>query len=125
MNNMLEELSIVKIDGGDAIQKIDYQLGQAVLNCLDPNAVAKVKRKVKITISLTPTNDRKNAELEYKVETVFPGDAPGVDTVAISRAKKKGFVSSQQLDIDATLGLGEEVIDEDTGEVSRIVPKTN
>ncbi len=105
-----EDLSVATIGGGNALKQLDYQLGEAIKNCLDPNTAVDAKRTVTLKVSLKPSNDRTEASLEYAVDTRFPCDAPGSDHVVISQSRCKGYVPAPQMSLD-------EMLDHETGEI--------
>jgi len=113
-----EDLGILTIDGGDVVPKLDYAIQQAIKNCIDPDTEASAKRRVTLTITMKPSEDRGSAALEYKIDSKLPGDAPGGDHVLISCADEKGYVPKRQLGFDE-LGMTEEV-NEVTGEVTPV-----
>jgi len=124
MTNQYEKLDLLAIAGGEAVKQVDFRLAEAIENCLDPNTAPDAVRKITLTLVLKPSADREKAELIYKVETRFPGDAPGMDMVAISRNKKQGYVpAGRQMDIEELLaddehGPAGEIVNLETGETT-------
>jgi hypothetical protein len=106
-----EELSLLAIAGGKAVDQVDFQLGRAIENCLDPNTNPTGTRKVTLSLTIKPEADRTTASVTFVVDSKLQGDAPGVDVCHISRQGKKGYMATaRQMDFG-------EVVDEQTGEV--------
>jgi hypothetical protein len=120
MSGQYQELSIETIAGGDALKQLDYQLGEAVKNCLDVNTVANANRAVTLKIVMKPDNSREQLGLVFEVATKFPCDAPGSDIVQVAPATKKGYVPAAQMSISEMLNnqRDEEIVNLKTGEVS-------
>lgn len=50
--------SFLEIGRGAMLERFDYELSRVVDNILDPNTPAKKARKVTVTLTLTPDEDR-------------------------------------------------------------------
>lgn len=111
-----EELKLEHIAGGVAVNQVNYALGEVIENCLDPNTSATGARSVTLKLTISPTEDREKANISYKVDRKLQGDAPGDDTILISRSGKKGYLTTaKQMELEEFVKrqLDEEEVDED------------
>ena len=57
MNEELKK-SILVMSSGAILERADYEMGRIIDNIMDPNTKAEAKRKLVITLELTPSADR-------------------------------------------------------------------
>ena len=107
INFNLSEIS----DGGVQV-KINRALKEAD-NILDPNTEAKKKRKVQLTISISPNEKRDAAETVIDVKTTLAPEI-GVNSTMLLGRDTKGKVHINELKSGVK---GQEYIDTETGEV--------
>lgn len=58
MSKGLDRTSILDMCNGAFKERVDCEMGHVVDNCLDPNTKANSKRKITITLEITPSADR-------------------------------------------------------------------
>ena len=58
MSKGLDRTSILDMCNGAFKERVDCEMGHVVDNCLDPNTKANAKRKITITLEITPSADR-------------------------------------------------------------------
>lgn len=63
---MKEVKNILEFDNGSILERVSYELAKVMENIQDPNTDEKA-RKIKIDISLTPTNQRKQIIMKTDV----------------------------------------------------------
>lgn len=108
INFNLSEIS----DGGVQV-KINRALEEVADNILDPNTEAKKKRKVQLTISISPNEKRDAAETVIDVKTTLAPEI-GVNSTMLLGRDTKGKVHINELKSGVK---GQEYIDTETGEV--------
>lgn len=108
INFNLSEIS----DGGVQV-KINRALKEVADNILDPNTEAKKKRKVQLTISISPNEKRDAAETVIDVKTTLAPEI-GVNSTMLLGRDTKGKVHINELKSGVK---GQEYIDTETGEV--------
>ena len=61
--------SLLEMARGAFLERFDYEVPKIINNILDPNTKATAKRKITMTMTFAPTDDRVgiSAELEVKV----------------------------------------------------------
>jgi hypothetical protein len=84
MENEYKKAGLASIARGSVIENVDYELEKLVASCLDPNVVAKAKRKLVLTITVEPNHDRSQAQLSWSTKVILPPDAPGIEQLYIS-----------------------------------------
>lgn len=106
-----EEICLASLGKNQALVKqVDNALREAVKDIADPNKDITKKRKVIVQIIFDPEKDHSGAAIEYKVETKFPGDAPGIDMVIITQSGEGAVPMVDQLDfgLDGIQGVADE-----------------
>jgi hypothetical protein len=52
-------------------ERIDYEMARVIENINDPNTDPKKKRQIKVTIELTPLNERESVNIDFAVVPVL------------------------------------------------------
>lgn len=58
MNEQNQRDSIMSMARGAFEERVDYEMDKVIQNILDPNTKATAKRKITLTIELTPDDER-------------------------------------------------------------------
>lgn len=61
-----QQLSLVNLAGGAAVEKFDIELARVIRNLLDPNTTVK-PREITVKVKLAPANERRD-QLAMRVE---------------------------------------------------------
>ncbi len=76
MKEEFEAKSVMEMSGGAILERVNVEMARVVENILDPNAKADAKRKITVTLELTPSADRKNITVKTTAKsTLVPTDA--------------------------------------------------
>lgn len=59
MNEQNQRNSIMSMARGAFEERVDYEMDKVIQNILDPNTKATAKRKITLTIELTPDDERR------------------------------------------------------------------
>ncbi|MEG1578417.1 MAG: hypothetical protein RR336_06605 [Oscillospiraceae bacterium] len=59
MSEEFDRKSILEMSMGSILERVDYEMGKAIDNILDPNTKATARRKISISLELVPSADRK------------------------------------------------------------------
>ena len=86
MNNF-EEASLELLGGGKAIEQFNYQLKQAIENCVDPNTDHDVNRVITLKVTIKPSSDRKDASLFFQTVAKLAPDSAGGEHLFFSKGK--------------------------------------
>lgn len=76
MNEQNQRDSIMSMARGAFEERVDYEMDKVIQNILDPNTKATAKRKITLTIELTPDDERRT----IGVSVTAKADAPGLYT---------------------------------------------
>ena len=109
----MDELSFATLAGGGVQEKLQYALNEVAENIADPNTDAKKIRKVTMTLTLKPNEQRSIATLEVDVKTSLAQPVGISTTLMIDRDEKGKIVAQEIYGKDPHQG----VIDYETGEV--------
>ena len=85
MKDAFEVASLETIAGGDAVAQMNFQLQKAIENCRDPNTEPTAVRKITLTITLKPDNNREKVECKFQASAKLAADAHGKDLLHLSR----------------------------------------
>ncbi len=89
---MDQKLSLATIKGGAAVEMVDTALQEILENIIDPNTSATAKRKVTLTLSLAPDQERVSMHVGIDVRSSFaPHEAVG--TIAFIAHTRDGVVA--------------------------------
>ena len=96
-----DTVSLNNIENGAVIEAVDHVLAECWNDILDPNTEAKSKRKITLTITLTPDEEREMVGVSSQVKVSLPGQRPTVTKVTIGQdqngAKAHEWKSRQTL----------------------------
>ena len=68
--------SLLQMAKGAIQERVDYEVSRVVDNILDMNTEAKVKRKVTLTITMTPDEDRQVVKIEASAKSTLAPVTP-------------------------------------------------
>lgn len=97
--NKFEEVSVVNIKGGEAVQKIDFEISRAIANCIDLNTDPKAKRTVTLKLTFVPSPDRSGATVMAQASSKLCPDVAAVEHVIISQNGQGLVNTAKQTDI--------------------------
>ena len=73
--NELEKKSILEMSRGAILERVDYEMGKAIDNILDPNTKPTGKRKITVSLELVPSSDRNTITVQTTAKsTLVPTD---------------------------------------------------
>lgn len=68
--------SIMRMARGAFEERVDYEMAKVVQNILDPNTKATAKRKITLTIDLTPDDDRQQINVQVTAKSTLAPTNP-------------------------------------------------
>jgi len=116
----MDKLSFTTLAGGGVEEKLQYALDEVAENIADPNTDAKKVRKVTMTLTLKPNEQRTIANLEVDVKTSLAAPVGISTTLMIDRDERGNIVASEIYGKDPNQGA----IDFETGEVIHIAERS-
>jgi len=126
--NKWQKVTIDNLSGGDAKDKLNFAISEAIANCLDLNRDYKPKRVVTLKIVLEPQENRRDIGVTAQASTKLVPDKPCTDFLAVDEGGTAYTNSAHQMDMDRAIMDGaikrgpgksepQEEIDDETGEV--------
>ena len=109
----MDKLSFSTLAGGGVEEKLQFALDEIAENISDPNTDPKKARKVTMTLTLKPNEQRTIANLEIDVKTSLAQPVGISTTLMIDRDERGKAVASEIYGKDPDQG----VVDFETGEV--------
>ena len=85
MNKNIDRSSILQMARGAFQERVDYEMGRVVDNILDLNTKATAKRKITLTIELTPDDERQTISVAVQAKATLAPTNP-VATASASPA---------------------------------------
>ncbi|QQE80897.1 replication terminator protein [Alicyclobacillus sp. SO9] len=89
-------INLSKLAGGAVQERFEQEFQRIIENIADPNTDAKKKRKLQLTLTFEPNEDRSISELsiESKITTAPP---MGVSTSLLIGADSDGVIASREI----------------------------
>lgn len=76
MNKNIDRSSILQMAHGAFQERVDYEMGRVVDNILDLNTKATAKRKITLTIELTPDDERQTISVAVQAKATLAPTNP-------------------------------------------------
>lgn len=97
MKQKLElNLKLSELANGGAQEKFNRELKRIAENILDPNTEAKKKRKITLTTTFTPSDDRNLVTIGIEVKSTLAPEN-GVNTLMMVGRNDKGRIEANEL----------------------------
>ena len=68
--------SILQMARGAFVERVDYEMAKVIQNILDPNTKATAKRKITLTIELTPDDERQQINVQVTAKSTLAPTNP-------------------------------------------------
>lgn len=68
--------SIMRMTRGAFEERVDYEMDKVIQNILDPNTKATAKRKITLTIELTPDDERRQIQVSVTAKSTLASTNP-------------------------------------------------
>ena len=85
MNNNDQRSSIMQMAKGAFNERVDYEMTKVIDNIMDPNTKATAKRKITLTIELTPDDDRENIAVAVQAKSTLAATNPVTTSLFITK----------------------------------------
>ena len=85
MNNNDQRSSIMQMAKGAFNERVDYEMTKVIDNILDPNTKATAKRKITLTIELTPDDERENIGVAVQAKSTLAATNPVTTSLFITK----------------------------------------
>lgn len=76
MNEQNQRDSIMSMARGAFEERVDYEMDKVIQNILDPNTKATAKRKITLTIELTPDDERRTIGVQVTAKSTLAATNP-------------------------------------------------
>lgn len=74
--NEITKKSILEMANGGFLEQVNYEMSKVIDNILDPNTKATGKRKITVTMEITPDDSRMNFSVNFVTKlTLVPVNA--------------------------------------------------
>ena len=84
MNKNIDRSSILQMARGEFQERVDYEMGRVVDNILDLNTKATAKRKITLTIELTPDDERQTISVAVQAKATLAPTNPVATALCIT-----------------------------------------
>ena len=72
----MDSKSILEMSRGAILERVNYEMGKVIDNILDPNTKPDAKRKLTLTLELTPSADRKTITVHTTAKSTLVATDP-------------------------------------------------
>jgi hypothetical protein len=90
LKNELDRKCILQMAMGAIEERVDYEMGKVIDNILDRNVKATAKRKVTVTLELTPDDDRKSIRVSATAKSALVATNPIATSLFITSDPSSG-----------------------------------
>lgn len=90
---VISKQSILEMARGAFLERTDYEMGKVIDNILDPNTKATAKRKITITLELTPDEDRSTFRVNTVAKAALVPTNPVTTTLCVTSDPGTGEVA--------------------------------
>lgn len=87
------EVTLENLGGGAASERFTDAMREVVENVQDPNTDAKAKRRVVLTATIAPSEDREGAILSFDVQTKLASPKPQAGLIYMGRKADGTYVA--------------------------------
>lgn len=84
MNHETQRASILQMARGAFQERVDYEMQRCVDNILDVNTKATAKRKITLTIELTPDDDRRQIRVNVVAKATLAATNPVATSLCVT-----------------------------------------
>ncbi|HJE44447.1 replication terminator protein [Levilactobacillus namurensis] len=109
----LINVELSELANGAIQEKLDHALKDVMTNILDPNTEAKKKRKITITLTMEPGENRDTLTLDAQVKATLVPEDSATTTVLVGR-NDAGYIEANELRSGAK---GQTYFDPDDGKL--------
>lgn len=89
MNEQNQRDSIMSMARGAFEERVDYEMDKVIQNILDPNTKATAKRKITLTIELTPDDERRTIGVSVTAESTLAATNPVATALYVTSTTKE------------------------------------
>jgi len=89
--------SIMEMARGGFLERVDYEMSGIMGNILDPNTKATAKRKLTITMELTPDDDRTTVSVKFTSKSALAPTNPVMTSLYITENSTTGEVCAVEM----------------------------
>ena len=82
--------SILEMARGGFLEQVDYEMSKVIDNILDPNTKATGKRKIQITMELSPDDTRRNISVNFAAKLSLVATNPLTTNLYIAGENSTG-----------------------------------
>ena len=84
MNEQNQRDSIMSMARGAFEERVDYEMDKVIQNILDPNTKATAKRKITLTIELTPDDERRTIGVSVTAKSTLAATNPVATALVVA-----------------------------------------
>lgn len=89
MNEQNQRDSIMSMARGAFEERVDYEMDKVIQNILDPNTKATAKRKITLTIELTPDDERRTIGVSVTAKSTLAATNPVATALYVTSDGKR------------------------------------
>lgn len=88
--NEYDATNILEMSRGAILERVDYEMGKIIDNILDPNTKPDGKRKLSVTVELTPSADRRIVNVKTTAKCALVPTEPISTSLYITSDRSTG-----------------------------------
>ena len=91
------EKSIMEMANGGFLERVNYEMARVLANIMDPNTKATGKRRLTVTMELTPDDDRTMVSVSFTAKSTLVATNPVVTSLYITGDESTGEVCAVEM----------------------------
>ena len=92
MNEQFDRKSILEMSSGSILERVNYEMGRALDNIMDPNTKATAKRKITVGLELIPSADRRTITVHTTAKVALVPTEPVTTSLYITSEPSTGEI---------------------------------
>lgn len=86
----MDKASILEVSSGAILERVNYEMVKVVQNIMDPNTKSTAKRRISVTLTLTPSADRSTVTVDTTAKTTLAPTEPITTSICIYTDPRTG-----------------------------------
>ena len=91
------EKSIMEMANGGFLERVNYEMARVLANIMDPNTKATGKRRLTVTMELTPDDDRTMVSASFTAKSTLVATNPVATSLYITGDESTGKVCAVEM----------------------------
>lgn len=97
MSEIVNKKSVLEMAMGAIVEIVDYEVGRVIANIQDPNTKADAKRKITLTLTFAPDDNRERIEMDAQAKTTLAPVSSVRTALCLTRSRDGELLLAEML----------------------------